>query len=230
MVLDELQILLPEMFRGVFSFYPMLLLAATAVALVAVGLMRGMRVYLAFRDESDDQKGGEDVIRLLLAVQLLCVFSIAASVFSYLYPFIRPGHIGWDTGVLMGIAAILLVILAGPVLLSIADRGLFMLGRVVPLFISLFRRRIYQPGCAVVQTVQKHSRVPGPRAREIHPERHGDYIDYVVDKFRRVVAVESDLVTLATRRGKLIKVKADNPLLRKAGLIERIRYHDKFPA
>jgi hypothetical protein len=54
-------------------------------------------------------------------------------------------------------------------------------------------------------------------------------VDYLVDKFRRVVAVDADQVTLMTRKRKLLQVNMNDPSLRKARLFERIRYRAKFP-
>jgi hypothetical protein len=47
----------------------------------------------------------------------------------------------------------------------------------------------------------KHSRSPGPRAKDIEPARFGDDYSYVVNKYGVVSDVRSDRVVIAQRRG-----------------------------
>jgi hypothetical protein len=92
------------------------------------------------------------------------------------------------------------------------------------MFASCFR-----PGDWVIYRKFKHSASPGPRAREINPERHGEEYTYCVDKFWGVVLAEGGWVVLVTRRGKQHTVMADDPNLRPARWWERLVYRDRFP-
>lgn len=89
---------------------------------------------------------------------------------------------------------------------------------------------VYKPGDWVIYRKQKHSSSPGPRAREISPEPRGEEYSYLVDKFWVVVQVESEEVTLVTRRGKRHHVRAGDPRLRVANWWEKLFYRHKFPS
>ena len=71
---------------------------------------------------------------------------------------------------------------------------------------------------------------PGPRAENVHPSPHGEDYSYVVDKFWTVSAVYEDgTIDAVTRTGKLHHLKEDDPLLRKASVVEKMRFKDRFP-
>ena len=58
-----------------------------------------------------------------------------------------------------------------------------------------------------------------------------DEHSYVVRKFWRVAACRADgALVLVTRRGKQHVVSADDPLLRRPSLRERLFWRHKFPA
>jgi hypothetical protein len=87
----------------------------------------------------------------------------------------------------------------------------------------------YRPGDWVIFRKRKHSASPGPRAKDITPERNGEEYSYCVDKFWGVASLENGHVVLITRRGKQHTVDADDPNLRHARWWERLLYRDRFP-
>lgn len=88
----------------------------------------------------------------------------------------------------------------------------------------------FQAGDAVVYCKAKASQIPGPRAEDVHPSEHGDDYRYVVEKYWRVVAVAGDgALQIVTRTGKRLTLRADDPLLRKASVTERLLRADRFP-
>jgi len=92
------------------------------------------------------------------------------------------------------------------------------------------RQTEYKPGDLVIYTVTKQSPHPGPRARGIQASQGGEDYAYVVDKFWMVLEVLSgDQVLLATRRGKRRTVLVSDPMLKKAGWWQRLRYRSRFP-
>lgn len=89
----------------------------------------------------------------------------------------------------------------------------------------------FKPGEAVIYRVTKRSMHPGPRATEIRPAKRGDSYTYAVEKFWRVKETREDgTLVLRTRRGKERTCSADDPNIRRPGLIARWVYADKFPA
>ena len=86
-----------------------------------------------------------------------------------------------------------------------------------------------QTGNYVVYRKTKHSRHPGPRARDIHPAEHGEDYNYTVDKYWVVVDIGGDNIICKTRTGKEVNVHIGDPNLRKAHILERIFKHHRFP-
>lgn len=85
-------------------------------------------------------------------------------------------------------------------------------------------------GDAVVYRKQKVSALPGPRAYAVHPAGQGDTYCYFVDKFWTVENVLRDgRIVVTTRTNKRHYLRRDDPHLRKAGLIVRLRYRNRFP-
>ncbi|MFW6221219.1 MAG: hypothetical protein ACOC4C_02035 [Fibrobacterota bacterium] len=88
----------------------------------------------------------------------------------------------------------------------------------------------YEIGDKVVYERAKTSSHPGPRARDIHPSIHGENYFYVVDKYWTVSRIiDEHAVEAITRTGKSHQISTDDPRLRKATLLERIKYADRFP-
>jgi len=87
------------------------------------------------------------------------------------------------------------------------------------------------PGDRLIYRKRKVSPRPGPRARNIQPTEHGDDYYYEVDKFWTVADILDDGQLLAvTRTGKKVYLSAEDERVRKAKLIERLRYRERFPA
>lgn len=88
----------------------------------------------------------------------------------------------------------------------------------------------FRQGDAVIYCVEKHTTCPGPRAKDIRPDRKGDYYSYTVDKFWSVAEVFTDgTLRLVTRRGKEHIVKSDDPHLRHPSWWEALIYRRRFP-
>lgn len=86
-----------------------------------------------------------------------------------------------------------------------------------------------QPGDFVIYRKSKQSTQPGPRAANVQPARNGDNYSYTVDKFWIVEEVMEDgTVIAATRRGKKNEIRSDDPLLKRANLLERFLYRSRF--
>jgi hypothetical protein len=87
------------------------------------------------------------------------------------------------------------------------------------------------PGDPLIYRKPKVSPRPGPRARNIQPAENGDDYYYEVDKFWIAADVLDDGRLLAvTRKGKQVQLSPEDERLRKARLIERLRYRRRFPA
>ena len=85
-------------------------------------------------------------------------------------------------------------------------------------------------GDPIVYRKQKVSVNPGARAREVHPAPGGEVYYYLVDKFWTVEDVLDDGRIIAiTRTKKHHCLTPNDPNLRKAKLVERLRYRSKFP-
>ena len=87
-----------------------------------------------------------------------------------------------------------------------------------------------KPGDGVIYRKHKYSVRPSPHARSVHPAPLGDHYYYQIDKFWIVVAIEADQhLVLRTRRGKQVKIDADDPALRRAHWWERLWFRRRFP-
>lgn len=90
-------------------------------------------------------------------------------------------------------------------------------------------KRGMKPGDWVVYTKPKYSSAPGPRAKEVAPNRHGEGYTYIVEKYWVVDDVLPDgRLKLKTRRGKENVLRPDDANLRRARLWERWCYRDRF--
>jgi hypothetical protein len=84
---------------------------------------------------------------------------------------------------------------------------------------------------AVIYRKQKSSLHPGRHARDIQPAPHGDSYTYSVEKFWRVVAVQTNgTILVRTRRGKQHTIAANDPNLRPARWWERLILSHRFPS
>lgn len=92
------------------------------------------------------------------------------------------------------------------------------------------RTQAIRAGDFIVYRKQKVSTHPGARAREIHPAEHGDFYDYLVNKYWTVDDVLDDgRIVAKTRRDKRHYLNPEDPNFRKARLTERLRFRDRFP-
>lgn len=92
-------------------------------------------------------------------------------------------------------------------------------------------KQSFRPGDFVIYRKSKFSTHPGPGAVNVHPAAHGDTYSYVVDKYWIVERVlEDGTVVAMTRRGKKNHVSPDDPMLKRANLLERFFFRDRFSA
>ena len=92
-------------------------------------------------------------------------------------------------------------------------------------------RQEFKPGDRVIYRLTKHSRKPGPRARQISPSPNGDDYIYLVDKFWLVDQVlDGGKVLIRTRRGKTRVISARDRNLRPATWWENFLYGQHFPS
>lgn len=88
----------------------------------------------------------------------------------------------------------------------------------------------FRVGDRVVFTRDKHTTKPGPRAKNVVGNPHGEMYEYQVDKYWLVVDLQADgHLVVKTRRGKRHVLPAADPRLRKAGLWERLFKNKMFP-
>lgn len=227
--LQNIRMMFPEFVRGELGFYSLMFVLFSLITLFAAGIIYGIRRAGALaKDELTDIQDSR-LIAGVSIIQSICVLSLILTwAFEFIFVSDYPSVMTESKiGFALTTGAVGLMVL--PFIFKKLDYALFDLGFVPIYFFKLLTGRIFKPGEMVVQTVQKHSRVPGPRAKSVRPEQNGDYIDYLVDKFRRVVSVGNEKVTVITRRGYLVTIKKNDPMLRRAGLMECLKYHDKFP-
>jgi hypothetical protein len=87
-----------------------------------------------------------------------------------------------------------------------------------------------QVGDGIVYRKQKISNRPSPRAYNVRPAGQGDNYRYFVDKYWTVENVLRDgRIVVRTRTNKHHYLHPDDPNLRKAGLILRLRFRKRFP-
>lgn len=115
----------------------------------------------------------------------------------------------------------LLVILV--LLLALTGRGYRSFGR------HLLRGRLH-PGAPIVYRMVETSTRPGPDARDIHPAERGDLYYYLTTKYWRVEEVlQNGRIVAITPLMEHHVLRPDDPNLRKANLLERLRYGARFP-
>ncbi len=95
-------------------------------------------------------------------------------------------------------------------------------------------RRFFFPklrvGAPVVYQLTETSTCPSRDAYDVHPAEHGDYYYYLTNKYWRVEEVRPDGWIVA--RSALMEhhyLRRDDPNLRKASLLERLRFGGRFP-
>jgi hypothetical protein len=104
----------------------------------------------------------------------------------------------------------------------LARRGYLSFGR-------LLLGRLH-PGVPIVYRMIESSTRPVALARDIQPTEHGDLYCYLSTKYWRVERVVQDGWIIAiTPLMEHIYLRRDDPGLRKANLLERLRYGARFP-
>ena len=90
-------------------------------------------------------------------------------------------------------------------------------------------RANWKTGDWAVYRKTKRSDSPGPRASQVFASPKGEQYCYVVDKFWVVESIlPDDRLVLRTARGKKHVLAADDPNLRRPGLLQRILWRERF--
>lgn len=102
---------------------------------------------------------------------------------------------------------------------------------VLAFSLDLIWRRKFRAGAPIIYRVQEASTHPGPEAQSIRPSEQGELYYYLTSKYWRVEKVLEDgwLIAL-TPRMEHQYLRRDDPNLRKANLVERLRFAARFPA
>jgi hypothetical protein len=116
------------------------------------------------------------------------------------------------------------LLVAGPGLIGLlfaADHG-FAAYRFLP-------RRL-RPGVPIVYRVLESSTHPDHDAYQIHPAERGEFYYYLKNKYWRVEEVRPDgWIVARTPLMEQQLLRRDDPNLRRANLLERLRYAARFP-
>ena len=93
----------------------------------------------------------------------------------------------------------------------------------------IFRGK-FHAGAPIVYRMVETSTCPGPEARDIHPAERGELYYYLINKYWRVEEVRQDgWIVALTPLMEHHYLRRDDPNLRKANLLERLRYAARFP-
>ncbi len=94
-----------------------------------------------------------------------------------------------------------------------------------------FWRRRLQPGVPIVyQMAETSSRPPGPGASNLRPAKRGDLYYCLIKKYWRVEQVLQDgRIVAVTPLMEHHLLRRDDPNLRRASLLERLRHGARFP-
>jgi hypothetical protein len=124
----------------------------------------------------------------------------------------------------MLVSLLLVVLVALPALIGmLVGRGYLSFGR------HLLQGNLHA-GVPIVYRMVESSTRPGPEAREIRPAERGDLYYYLITKYWRVEEVLQDgWIVAITPLMEHIYLRRDDPNLRKANLLERLRHGARFP-
>jgi len=93
-----------------------------------------------------------------------------------------------------------------------------------------FLRRKLQVGAPVIYRKLEISTCPTRDAYEVHPAEKGEFYYYLTNKYWRVEAIRPDgWIVARSPFMEQFYLRRDDPNLRKATLIERLRYAARFP-
>ncbi len=125
----------------------------------------------------------------------------------------------------MSDGSLILLLVGLPLLVAfLVSRGQVSLGRH-------FLRTRFQPGVPIVyRMAETSSRPPGPEAQDVRPAKRGDLYYYLIKKYWRVEQVLQDgRIVAVTPLMEHHLLRRDDPNLRKANLLERLRHGARFP-
>jgi hypothetical protein len=119
---------------------------------------------------------------------------------------------------------LLVILVALPALVgTLAGWGYLSFGR------HIFPRR-FRAGAPIVYRMVETSTCPASEARDIHPAERGELYYYLINKYWRVEEVRQDgWIVALTPLMEHHYLRRDDPNLRKANLLERLRYAARFP-
>jgi hypothetical protein len=104
-----------------------------------------------------------------------------------------------------------------------------LIGRGYLSFGGLFLRRLH-PGVPIVYRMIESSTRPAARSQDPQPAEEGDLYCYLSTKYWRVEKVLQDGWVIAiTPLMEHIYLRRDDPGLRKANLLDRLRFGARFP-
>ena len=132
----------------------------------------------------------------------------------------------------MTVLTILLLMVVAPAVIGLCVFNEWFGGEANPLrprfWRGVFRVEI-GPGDMLIYRKAKVSPNPGPRAHDVNAA--GDVFEYEVDKFWTVQDVlEDGRLVAVTRTGKQVYLTPEDERVRKARLLERLRYRSRFPS
>ncbi|MGI8889899.1 MAG: hypothetical protein ACR2G0_03835 [Chthoniobacterales bacterium] len=122
--------------------------------------------------------------------------------------------------------ALLLIFIGLPAVLGmLLGRSRYFFGR------QLLKGRRLHAGEPIVYRVVETSTIPAPEAHDIRPAERGDLYYYLINKYWRVEEVLQDgWIVALTPHQEHQYLRRDDPNLRRANLVERLRYATRFPA
>jgi len=139
----------------------------------------------------------------------------------------------------MTVLSLILILVALPALVGYCLYAEYLGGEATDPSGNIFRRHSprgffrdqLEPGDFLIYRKSKASPRPGPRARNVRASENGDDYYYEVDKFWTVADVlEDGRLMVVTRTGKQVCLRPKDDRLRKAGLLDRMRYRSRFPS
>ncbi len=108
--------------------------------------------------------------------------------------------------------------------------GLIVVGALAVLSLARHWRRQLEVGVPIIYRVVEASNHPGPEAREIHPSAQGELYYYLTMKYWRVEQIlEDGWIVALTPLMEHQYLRRDDPNLRRASLVERLRFAARFP-
>jgi hypothetical protein len=124
---------------------------------------------------------------------------------------------------MLGLLLLVILVVLPALIGTLVGRGYLSFGG------HIFRGK-FHAGVPIVYRVVETSTCPGPEARDIHPAERGELYYYLTHKYWRVEEVRQDgWIVALTPLMEHHYLRRDDPNLRKANLLERLRYAARFP-